>query len=111
MYVIFDRETTKAVKSKGGFSIMVFKTEGAAKAGRTRLYKKQDALAKKFANGPERYRNTPVIKYYEIAPYEYYISEIAKMVERRNAMTGDLFWEDINTPFTCSPSSETYWAS
>lgn len=32
-------------------------------------------------------------------------------VERRNAMTGELFRERYDTPWTCSPASETYWSS
>ena len=33
-----------------------------------------------------------------------------KMVERTNLMTGKKFQEDVNTPYYCSPSSETYWS-
>jgi len=32
-------------------------------------------------------------------------------VERRNPMTGELFWERYDVPYSCSPSSETYWSS
>ena len=32
-------------------------------------------------------------------------------VERRNAMTGELFKERYDTPWTCSPASETYWST
>ena len=31
-------------------------------------------------------------------------------VERRNAISGDNFWERYDTPYCCSPSSETYWS-
>jgi hypothetical protein len=33
-----------------------------------------------------------------------------KMVEKRNAMTGETFWEADNTPRCCSPASELYWS-
>jgi len=32
------------------------------------------------------------------------------MVERTNLMTGKKFQEKLNTPYYCSPSSETYWS-
>lgn len=32
------------------------------------------------------------------------------MVERTNMMTGKKFLEAENTPYYCSPSSETYWS-
>jgi hypothetical protein len=33
------------------------------------------------------------------------------MVQKRNALTGELFYESSDTPFCCSPSSESYWAN
>ena len=32
-------------------------------------------------------------------------------VERRNFMTGEVYKERYDTPYTCSPSSETYWST
>jgi hypothetical protein len=34
-----------------------------------------------------------------------------RMVTRVNMMTGNEFQERADTPYYCSPSSETYWAS
>ena len=34
-----------------------------------------------------------------------------RLVERTNAMTGEKFTEAADTPFACSPSSETYWSA
>lgn len=31
-------------------------------------------------------------------------------VERQNVISGDNFWERYDTPYCCSPSSETYWS-
>lgn len=31
-------------------------------------------------------------------------------VERVNRMSGEKFWERFDTPYHCSPSSETYWS-
>jgi hypothetical protein len=33
-----------------------------------------------------------------------------RMVERTNLMSGKKYQEDVNTPYFCSPSSETYWS-
>jgi hypothetical protein len=33
-----------------------------------------------------------------------------RMVERTNLMSGKTYQEDVNTPYFCSPSSETYWS-
>ena len=32
-------------------------------------------------------------------------------VERKNFMTGEVYKERYDTPWTCSPASETYWSS
>ena len=32
-------------------------------------------------------------------------------VERTNAMTGEKFMERYDTPWSCSPASETYWSA
>lgn len=32
------------------------------------------------------------------------------MVEKTNMMTGEKFLESENTPYYCSPASETYWS-
>lgn len=34
-----------------------------------------------------------------------------RMVEKINLMSGLPFMEDVNTPYFCSPSSESYWSS
>ena len=33
-----------------------------------------------------------------------------RMVTRTNLMTGTEYQEDVNTPLSCSPASETYWS-
>jgi len=35
----------------------------------------------------------------------------ARLVTRKNFMTGKEFQERADTPYYCSPSSETYWSS
>jgi hypothetical protein len=40
--------------------------------------------------------------------YRYEIHET--YVERKNMMTGKLYQERYDTPYSCSPSSESYWS-
>jgi hypothetical protein len=41
-----------------------------------------------------------------------YIREIHETyVTRKNAMTGETFQERYDTPYFCSPSSESYWSA
>ena len=41
----------------------------------------------------------------------YVFNIVETMVTRTNAMTGKTFQERYDTPYFCSPSSETYWSS
>ena len=36
---------------------------------------------------------------------------VVKMVERTNIMSGEKFMERSDTPYYCSPSSESYWCN
>lgn len=40
-----------------------------------------------------------------------YVAPPVKMVERTNLMTGQKFMEPADTPWCCSPASETYWST
>ena len=42
---------------------------------------------------------------------EHYLAHVVKMVERTNFLSGEKFVEPSNTPYYCSPSSETYWST
>lgn len=96
-YVIYDNVSTRlAVAYKS------YKTIGAAKAAITRMQNKI----------PVSDLNTdrdPVLKY-SIAEINHFYSNIEKTVERTNLMTGQTFRESVNTPYYCSPSSESYWS-
>jgi hypothetical protein len=50
------------------------------------------------------------VKFAYATSAEYYAS-IEQFVERKNLMTGLPFKESVNTPWACSPASETYWSS
>lgn len=55
--------------------------------------------------GVERYCKTN----YSLPKYRYEIHET--WVVKRNLLTGEEFKERYDTPYYCSPSSETYWSS
>lgn len=43
--------------------------------------------------------------------HKYHLKFVPTWVERVNAMTGEKFLERYDTPWTCSPASETYWSA
>lgn len=97
-YVVYDKETTRLV----GGAYKSYKTIAAAKSAITRLQNKIPVSDM----GTER---DPVIKY-AIAEINEFYTNIEKTVERTNIMTGKTFRESVNTPYYCSPSSESYWS-
>ena len=46
---------------------------------------------------------------YQANAHAFYLGQTT-MVERTNMMTGKKFLEAENTPYYCSPSSESYWS-
>ena len=90
MFVVYNKETTKIVGSR---IHPIWKSMGAAKAHVTRM-------------GKMGYN----VHEYSIADYAFFLNNIEKTVTRKNLMTGQEFQEDANTPYFCSPSSETYWS-
>ena len=97
-FVIYDRKTSAIleIRNANGRRNSRYSGIGAARAALTRFTKKNDT--------------TPAESGYGIAESEYYGKNIERMVERTNIMNGKKFMESINTPYYCSPSSETYWS-
>ena len=54
-------------------------------------------------------QNSPQFRY-AIAEVDHFHTFIEKSVVKRNIMNGNQFVEKVNTPYYCSPSSETYWS-
>jgi hypothetical protein len=46
---------------------------------------------------------------YQARAHAFYLGQNT-FVERTNLMTGKKFKESVDTPYYCSPSSETYWS-
>ena len=82
---------TGLIVTDGPNCTRAYKTFGAAKATRTRLCNK--------AGWNESQLNIVDTKTYR-----------PRMVERVNIMSGKTYQEDVNTPRSCSPSSEAYWS-
>ena len=101
-FVIYDMKTSAIleIRKANGQRSSQYYGIGAARAALTRFCKKN--------NMPYEH-STPTPKY-AIAEREYYAKNIERMVERTNMMSGKKFMESINTPYYCSPSSETYWS-
>lgn len=94
LYVIYNLSTTAIVKERA-YSKQYYATEAAAKAAVTRFDRKgvcrKDEVAVIDANT--------------------YFTKIEGQVERVNMMSGQKYYESVNTPNCCSPSSETYWSA
>jgi hypothetical protein len=97
-FVIYDRKTSAIleVRLANGQRNSRYYGIGAARAALTRFTKKNDTSSAEWG--------------YAIAETEYYAKNIERMVEKTNMMNGKKFMESINTPYYCSPSSETYWS-
>ena len=90
MFVVYNKETTEIVGSRVH---RTWKSPGAARAHLSRMGKMGYSVDQ-----------------YAVAEYAYFSKHIEKTVTRRNLMTGLTFQESVNTPYFCSPSSETYWS-
>ena len=103
IYVIYDKHTTEIleIRNANGRRNSRYYGHGAAKAALTRFCKKSGLMPVDS--------EYPLYKF-GIAEIEYYTRSIEKQVERVNLMTGKKFKESVNTPYYCSPSSETYWS-
>ena len=86
-YVVYNLSSTKIVGNRN------WKTEAAAKAHLTRM-------------GKVGYDVTE----YAVAETNYHYANIEKTVTKVNLMTGQEYQERVNTPYYCSPSSETCWS-
>lgn len=91
-YVVFEVESTRIATPKP-YGKETYATEGAAKAAKTRMEKSKRWAGKELA-------------VLDIAVYR---TCVERRVQRTNLMSGEAYWESINTPGVCSPASEAYW--
>jgi hypothetical protein len=83
------------------YTLEIFKKDRRTKEGR-RLYAKQE-----FAESTVAYINAVAEQKRKLG-FEVEIFET--WVTRKNMMSGKEFKEKYDTPYFCSPSSETYWS-
>jgi hypothetical protein len=89
-YVVYNTQSTKVI---GSSRYSNWKTAAAAKAHLTRM-------------GKMGYN----VNEYAVADQKVYQDSIEKTVTKVNLMSGQEYQESVNTPYYCSPSSETYWS-
>lgn len=86
------------------YTVEVYKKDARTKVGE-RLVKKVDHSTADRSALEHVYKHT----YFPSQGYRFEIHET--YVTRRNLMSGGEFQERYDTPYTCSPSSETYWST
>jgi len=89
-HVVYNKDTTRLLNQ------IRYATRAAAKAALTRAAKADNTLIK------AEYAITETNEFY---------NNIEKIVTRQSMMGSKDFQERVNTPFACSPRSETYWCS
>lgn len=85
------------------YTVEVYKKDKRTKSGE-RLVKKVDHSTADRGALEHVYKHT----YFPSHGYRFEIHET--YVTRKNMMSGEGFRERYDTPYYCSPSSETYWS-
>ena len=107
MFYIYEKSSTYIMgkTDKNGVTRpdhrQVYKTMPAAKAGLTRIIKAENLLPTDPNYAEFRYAICEADKFHR---------DIEKQVKKKNMMSGKEFMESANTPYYCSPSSESYWS-
>ncbi len=86
------------------YTVEIYKRDARTKSGE-RLYMKQDY----DTDNRSMLEHTVKHTWRASQGFRYEIHET--YVTRRNLMSGGEFQERYDTPWTCSPASETYWSS
>lgn len=106
-YVIYNALTKAIYRVKapgvGCTKLAKYATQRTARAQLTRL--RRDAAERRLS-GKRHDAEIGDLAILSLAEYE----KLDTMVTRKNFMTGAEYQEDVNTPYYCSPSSETYWS-
>jgi hypothetical protein len=85
------------------YTVEVYKRDARTKAGERMVQKVDHSTADRGAVEFVYSKNYPESRGYRFEIHETY-------VVRKNAVTGKEFQERYDTPYFCSPSSETYWS-
>lgn len=106
-YVIYDESNLNKIVELTRWK-RSYKSMAAAKAAVTRASNEYCKSA--IANDTYTLKSDPQF-IYGVAESEHYHAKLERQVERTNLMSGEKFMESVNTPYYCSPSSETYWSA
>jgi hypothetical protein len=86
------------------YTVEVYKRDGRTRSGE-RLYRKSDHVNESMTNLQHLYGQTyPESQGYRLEYHETYVTSV-------NHISDKPFQERYDTPFHCSPSSESYWSS
>jgi hypothetical protein len=123
-YVIYNKETTEILQARArsvGCYKETYKSESAAKAALTRLARDNKLGCETIERYNGEYESGLPNIVREQIPYtkeDFAIAElgefranIEKKVLVKNIMSGEMIEESVNTPYTQSVASETYWCS
>jgi hypothetical protein len=101
MFYIYEKSSTYIIGKPDSNGVarpdhrQSYKTMAAARAALTRIAKVEPDY------DPTRYAIAETGVFHDL---------IEKTVVKKSAMDGKEFEERVNTPYYCSPSSETYWS-
>lgn len=93
---------SKLTYAKYGYTLEIYKIDKRTKEGR-RLYAKQD-----FAPSTKDYIEAVAEGKRKLG---FVVEVFETYVTRKNAMTGEEFQERYDTPYSCSPASESFWSN
>ena len=97
-YYLVHQNTGNIITDRGD-RWQAYKTQAAAKACRTRVVAK---LSFKL-------EDLVIVSQDNLQQFRH-AHNLPTKIERTNIMTGKKFLEDVDTPYFCSPSSESYWS-
>ena len=97
-FYLVHQNTGNIITDRGG-RWQAYKTQAAAKACRTRVVAK---LSFKL-------EDLVIVSQDNLQQFRH-AHNLPTKIERTNIMTGKKFLEDVDTPYFCSPASETYWS-
>jgi|TARA_B100000780_G_scaffold238570_1_gene180032 hypothetical protein len=89
------------------FTLELYKADKRKKSGE-RLESKTDGIVAGASAYPLSALQAHYAKMYPAPKYRFELHET--MVTSKNMMNGKEFQERYDTPYYCSPSSETYWS-
>lgn len=93
--------------SNWGYTLEVYKADRRIKAGERRVAK----IDYEDYSGNAMMDVIKDLKKGKYPPSRGYRLEFHQTwVQKNNLMSGQPFWERYDTPYYCSPSSETYWS-